>query len=449
MLSGQLLTQSAPKEIDKTPSCCPSPDHFQAGDILIFNINGTSFLHHTIMAQRLYNNHGGHKEAVHAAFVVEIDGQKKLAHLRSHGFVISEIETIKTVTHVYRPRIYQAEIANQLNQFVQTSQETLKKKLSWNTLMSLRFFSGRLFHGIGIKSGDVEHKKDSSAALPKHEQFISSASVCSKFLAQSYAASCNALTEQADVDVRSLLMNITANTLPKTLQAYLYRCSNYDYYILPHQSTRGKIVENLSEIIENECKRIVNKSDASRAKVQTLRDKLHEFQTNQLEEKFSNDDERIQHDFERAKTLLKMVTPILKSNTGGNVKTPGSYQAVMNYANSQGIYAHYVEKELLFNTRGTDLVSEAKEAYNYSLEFASLYSKYRELGYSDEEARFECEPSFWAWMKMHPRRNIAAAVTVAPLLFWSVPYGLSRVMHAKSRNEQITKEDAHPSLRGA
>jgi hypothetical protein len=148
-------------------------------------------------------------------------------------------------------------------------------------------------------------------------------------------------------------------------------------------------------------------------------------------------------DFDQAKQLLNRVVPVLKINTGKNVKTPGSYLRVIHYANSQGLYKDYFEKELNFNPANNDLSKEAKKVYHYDDKLASLYSGYRKLGFSDAEARFECNPKLSDWMKINCRRNIAAAVTVAPFLLWSVPYGLSRVIKAKNRNKAL-QETATP-----
>ena len=97
-----------PVAIDKTPLCCPDASELQAGDILIFNINQRQTkpnAHPTVFGQRMLNNQGGHKDAVHTGFVAELEGKKRIVHLRATGFSYDEVDTIKTLTHVYRPRI--------------------------------------------------------------------------------------------------------------------------------------------------------------------------------------------------------------------------------------------------------------------------------------------------------------------------------------------------------
>ena len=129
-----------------------------------------------------------------------------------------------------------------------------------------------------------------------------------------------------------------------------------------------------------------------------------------------------------------MVIPALKINTGNNVKTPTSYKNVLRYAESQGLYESYFRDHFVFNSAGNDLTEQAKLLYDYNDEQAHLYSEFRKLGYSDQEARFECRPNFCDWYKLSPYRNIAASITVLPFLFWSLPYGLNRVKKAQAHN---------------
>jgi hypothetical protein len=193
MSYARLAEPSKPVAIDKTPTCCPTPDEFQSGDILIFNINPRSSkpsAHPTVIAQKLYNTSGGHKDAVHAAFVVEIDGQKKIAHLRASGFVLDDVSMIKTVTHIYRPRIFQKNIADEISTYIQSHADELKKRLRWKNVTSVLSFIRRLASAVGIKSSDTAKLTTPVAKpelLPTQDRFISSWSICSKFLTESYA----------------------------------------------------------------------------------------------------------------------------------------------------------------------------------------------------------------------------------------------------------------------
>lgn len=436
--------QPLPIAIDKLPACCASPEEFEAGDIIIFDINcnyQNPAKHCTVIVQKMFNNHGGHKDAVHAAFVVEINGKKKIAHLRANGFVLDDINMIKTVAHVYRPRIHQKEIADEISHYIENHIEELKKKLRWKNVTAAFSFVRRLVNSVGIKNSDPDKLTkpvENPELLPTQDQFISSWNVCSKFLTQSYAGSCNSLTKRTREDFRSALMNITSNTLPKTLQAYLYRCSNYSYYVMPHLDERGKITDNLQKIVREEIVRLKTGKFRSIQKAQDLEVKINEFFSHLSEEKVVTD---VKSDFEQAKSFLKEITPLLKINTGNNVKIPSSYQRVISYASSQGLYADYFEKDLKFNSNNHDLTTEAKQAYQYNEKLASKYSQYRQLGFSDAEARFECKPKLWDWMKINRRRNIAAAVTVVPFVFWSIPYGIARVYKAKQKNAALDKVD--------
>lgn len=454
------LLQPRKKLVDKTPACCEGPEHFQAGDILVFNINpnhAQSGASSTAFAQKMMNNQGGHKDSVHTAFVVEVkkDAKEsktvekkelKIAHLRHQGFVLSDAADIKTVTHVYRPRVHQKEMAAELSHLVETNADSFKDNLRWTQCASFYSFSTRLFYAVGIKNEDPNSTK---AEQPVPVSAISTSSICSKFVAESYITAANALTSRdaAKHKYGQDLMNVDTDTVPKTLQAYLYRCSNYSYSIMPSHDMRGKLLPKLFELVETEIQRLNTckpwtqaKTAKSRQKAGELRAALDAFQTQDDKTEVKTDiklDNAVKNDFENAKRFLVSILPILKINTGKNVWTPTSYTNVVNFAKSQGLYPYYFENDLQFNPNSTDLSAEAKEAHHYDDKFAALNSNYRKLGYSAEEADFECRPSFCKWLAINPRRNIAAGITVLPFLFFSVPYGLYRVNQAENRNEQM------------
>jgi hypothetical protein len=277
------LISSKPVAIDKTPSCLASPDELQAGDILLFDTNinqPKAGSHPTVLGQHLLNYEGGHKSVIHAAFIVEIHGEKKMVHLRGNGFCVDDPNIIKAVTHIYRPRIHQTEIADELSQYIEKHHDQLEGQLHWKFAISFYAYIRRLANGVGIRNTHVEdiHKASSveeKNSLPSQDQFISSWSICSKFLAQSYANSCHSLTKETGHDFRNELMNITTNTIPKTLQAYLYRCSNYDYYVMPYLKSRGKIVEKLSEILNKEITRLLKTGNSNAiSKAQALKSEI-------------------------------------------------------------------------------------------------------------------------------------------------------------------------------
>lgn len=447
MQSTQSLITHKPVKIDKIPACCPDPLSFQAGDIIIFNINLNHphpQKHNTVAMQKLLNNTGGHKDAVHAAFIIEINDKKQMVHLRGNGFVLEEIaaDSIRTVAHVYRPRIHQKEIAAELSQIVKENQDIFASQLKWKYSVTLSTFLRRFINALGVKDENPEARKLAHPETkPSPKDYISKKSICSKFLAQSYAASCYELSKQhpEHASYRHDLMNINTNTIPKTLQSYLYRCSNYDYFVMPHAEHRGQLTVNLLKRIQEEINHLhaKQKNDLITLKAENLQSILNQFEDNK-EEKTPD----IVADFNRAKALLKEVVPLLKINTGKNLKTPGSFTRVMDYASKQGLYAYYFENDLYFNSKSCDLLEEAKRYYGYDAKLAGLYSDYRQAGYSDVEARFECEPSFGKWVQLSPRRNTAAAVLVAPFLLVSVPLGLWRTHQADERKERLVEEKA-------
>ncbi len=86
-----------------------------------------------------------------------------------------------------------------------------------------------------------------------------------------------------------------------------------------------------------------------------------------------------------------------------------------------------------------DFTESAKQYYKYNNQQATLYTQYRKLGYSDVEARFECEPAFGKWLQLNPSRNVAAVfLGVLPFLGGCL-YGLWRTQKAKSRNAKLGK----------
>ncbi|TAL62468.1 MAG: hypothetical protein EPN84_06395 [Legionella sp.] len=443
-----------PTRIDKTPFLCSDNSSLRAGDILIFNYN-----HHrsvrkgqwrTMCFQKILNEPGGHKDTVHAAMVVEINGELKIAHLRAEGFALDDINSIKTTTHVYRPTKYADELSIELNAIVSKMQKDQAngEQLHWSYIASIRAYLRRLANSLGTKNTvpiakPVEHPEN----LPDSQ--ISWDSICSKFVAQAFITACYRLSKNnaSHIDYRREIMNIGSFTTPKTLQAYLYRNSNFEYMVMP--SEREKLYPRLVEVIEVEIKRL--------KKYPTYSDKFKKGLDLEIALKsMSKIDDEVDVDdldgftdvpddiFTQSICLLKKVVPILKRNTGNHVKTSTSYTNVMNYAKSQGIYTAYIKSDLVF---GNHIQQLAKEKYKLTDPMANLYAAYRELGYTDEEAKFETNlhPGFVDWFNLNPLKNAVAVATVVPFLFFSLPYGAYRAISTGARNRQIDEAARAPS----
>lgn len=446
---------SKPVRIDKTPSLCPDNASLRAGDILIFNYN-----HHrplrksqcrTMWFQGLINESGGHKDTVHAAMVVEVDGELKIAHLRAEGFALDDINTIKTTTHVYRPAKHAEGLITELNSIVSKihGDPALSKQLHWSVIASIRAFLRRSANSLGTKNSDpiakpVAHPEN----LPKSQ--ISGDSICSKFIAQTFITACYRLSRNdPSTDYRRELMNIGSFTTPKTLQAYLYRNINFNYLVMP--SERNKIFSKLLEVIDKEIVRLLDHSEnmdkfkkgqdlyaAVRKFMKTY--EAHHEDTDPDDEFHDFPDEAPDDLYTQSIALLKKVVPILKRNTGNHIRTALSYANVMQYAKSQGLYSAYINSDLVFPSSRDNMEDFVKDQYQQTQPMAEMYAAYRELGYTDEEAKFETSlhPGFGDWFKLNPVKNSIAVATVVPFIFFSLPYGAYRAISTGIRNRHVT-----------
>lgn len=442
-------TNSKPVRIDKTPSFCSDNASLKAGDILIFNYN-----HHrpmrkgqcrTMWFQGLLNESGGHKDTVHAAMVVEVDGELKIAHLRAEGFALDDIHTIKTTTHIYRPTKHADELISELNTIVSTIHHDpeLSKQLHWSIIASIRAYLRRLANSLGTKNSDPIAKPVANPdELPDSQ--ISANSICSKFVAQTFITACHALSKKNNphTDYRRELMNIGSFTTPKTLQAYLYRNINFDYLVMP--SERENVYAKLVEVINTEVVRL-KKNPATSDKFRKGQDlEIAMNGVNNTNEDANADPDDVFHDvpddpYSQSLSLLKKIVPILKRNTGSHLKTPLSYTNVMTFAKSQGLYSAYINTDLVFPTNRDNFEEVVKDKYQQTQPMAQMYAAYRELGYSDEEAKFETNlhPGFGDWFMLNPVKNSIAVATIAPFLLFSLPYGAYRAITTAARNRHL------------
>jgi hypothetical protein len=223
-------------------------------------------------------------------------------------------------------------------------------------------------------------------------------------------------------------MNISSLTPPKALQAYLYRNSNYEYLVMPH--ARHKLYAELRAVIVREIERLNQEVLlAGRAKGAALQRALDEFEAAMPEGDM----------MKQSISLLTHLAPILRHNTGNHLITPGSYRRVMAFAKNEGIYPEYLTNKL--HDRSEDKVKNlARKYYGFNPVLAQLYAKCRKIGLTDEEAKFECKPTFGDWFKLAPARNIALTCSVIGFFAWVLPRGVTRVKAVQARNEkQLTQ----------
>ena len=401
------------QRIDKVPKCCVSPADFLIGDILVFGLNHK---HHvkksgadvTSFAQKLMNNKGGHKDAVHVGCVILIGGEKKICHLTHRGISFDDITMIKTTTHIYRPLLYQKELGEEISAYVVENMDELKK-VRWTNMISAFSFVRRIVNAIGIREtriATLNNVKNYGTIIDIHDSepdfVVQKHSICSKFIVDLYVAGCYRLAKKLGFHkeyLRNMLMNITSFTVPKTLQSYLYRCSNYDYLIMSNEDSRSNMCAQVFDVLYKN--RIVVDDEYTGSSK-------------------SNDANAVLTDFTRCALILKRLTVLYQTKQ----LDKKIYLEVFNIVKMDGLYKDYFLNDLHFDN--ADLSYVAKSIYGYNNHVSTIYSDYRKLGFSDEEARFECEPNFCDWLGMNPRRNIVAGVFVLPFLI-SCVYGVWRI----------------------
>lgn len=460
-------------KIDKSPVMCTGPEDLLPGDILIFNHNPAArnldsggFM--TLHNQTFLNERGGHRTSVHSGFIIDTPTGKKLAHVVGKGLFIDDLDNkfLKRTVHVYRPRKYRNELAaalkaivddhsdahsnddegkvedisnmSELLEPVEVRREQINKlkekvnKFRWDVSVAIRSLIHRIFTSIMIVNNNP-FSMDAPVEEKLPDNVISRNTICSKYVADTYIAACNRMSNefnrnadnnQIKVNYSSYYMNISSLTPPKALQAYLYRNTNYDYLVLPH--TRDQLYTKLKGVIQTEINRLKHKFlRIHHRKAEQLERALADF------EKLPSQPDMMQQSI----ALLKVLSPILKYNTGGGFVTATSYKRVMAFANSEGIYSDYIDYDLHDKREGKKYRELAQTYYNFNPALAELYRGYRRKGYSDEEAKFECKPSFGDWFKLCPARNIFLTCTVIGFFAWVLPHGLRREAAAKRRNE--------------
>jgi hypothetical protein len=447
-----------PSVIDKTPMFCESPQDMQAGDILIFNDaylrrkkranesasasyvpkNVTGFF--TKRQQALLNEPGGHMDSLHVGVVIEIEGVKKLAHLLGKGFQLQDLDYdsinhakfLNTTTHIYRPAAkHREEIAAELTGLIsalhpEDRQNKRLTKIKWAFIVAIRSVIFRMVSSLRIIHTNPHEKVMAERDIPPMRE-IANASICSKFVADGYISGCNNLTKKNNYNYRAQFMNISSVTLPKTLQAYLYRNVNYEYLVMPNR--REELFTYLLAVIRAEIQRLtIDALPAAQKKAADLSAAIGVFQASVTPDDL----------MQKSILLLKVLSPILMTNTRGHSSVPTSYKNVMAFARTQGIYEEYLTHEF-YDRRHGKITTLAQQHYHFTQPQAKIYSQYRHLGYSDVEAKFECHiaPRFGDWYKLSPARNILLTCSVIGFFCWVLPRGLSRAREVTQRNQAL------------
>lgn len=503
-------------EINKTPTLCASTEDLRAGDILIFSDRGNIVnpgkrrfdfgAYFARKAQGKMNEPGGHKESVHAGVIVRDEtGALKLAHLIGDGFHLDDIDPasekysryFSRTTHIYRPRKMQEALAKNISQLAQDLDKDTAKKhvgIKWKFLVAFWSTVSRMVTSLKLRYTNPEETHFPHDLVRTVHQ-IAGSSICSRFVADAVISACTTLTHDDKVqnasashsnlvplvsgdddsaeigsdeseelspkrNYRMRYMNTASITMPKTLQAYLWRNRRYDYLIMPerkfikpgqaeaaNRDLHREFCQDFIAVVKSEAaKMMLNFHPSSLYKGQQVYNIINKFEhatyhnpvfpvlPDDMERVYVREEHKPQVDAvaECIKTM-KELAPHLRRNARGNCVNTPAYKRVMAYLKEQGIYKEYIENE--YYDRRDGKISELAEAhYHYTKPQAKFYSRYRGLGFSDTEAKFEVNPkaSFGDWYKISPVRNTLLTVTGIGFFAWVLPRGLSRAHEVRN-----------------
>src|SRR3990167_4171741 len=319
----------------------------------------------------------------HAGIIIEQNKTKFLAELKNKKLTLTPLMALTSTVHLFRPR--------------KKYQEDLSKKL------------------IEVIA---EHQK-------KPRNYKNAITCISKIYHEASQTLTNSDENTAKKDYISYFMNSDPFTTKHDLKNYLYNNINFQYLLFPGKKN---ISHELITLIQQEQARLEKENtEKSKQKAKLIKSKLDQIQG----EINSQQDE-----VTKCIKLLKRMLPLLRINTGFGIKTPTSYLKVLDFARKHSLDSYYFDNDLI-NSSNDVFPCPAVVKYGYNPILSKLYKKYRKQGYSDEEARFECEPSVTAWLKLHSKASWALGLSTFGLgfLFGSLPHAIRRTQETKTKNE--------------
>ena len=279
----------------------------------------------------------------HTGIIIEQNKTKFLAELKNKKLTLTPLMALTSTVHLFRPR--------------KKYQEDLSKKL------------------IEVIA---EHQK-------KPRNYKNAITCISKIYHEASQTLTNSDENTAKKDYISYFMNSDPFTTKHDLKNYLYNNINFQYLLFPGKKN---ISHELITLIQQEQARLEKENtEKSKQKAKLIKSKLDQIQG----EINSQQDE-----VTKCIKLLKRMLPLLRINTGFGIKTPTSYLKVLDFARKHSLDSYYFDNDLI-NSSNDVFPCPAVVKYGYNPILGKLYKKYRKQGYSDEEARFECEPSVTAW----------------------------------------------------
>lgn len=439
-------------EINRTPLICKNLSDLKAGDIVLFNAS-TRHKHivdkFTIAQQSILNEEGAHKDVTHAGFIVEVDGFKKLAHVVGEGFFLTEIDPaspqynaddrylkyFKRTMHVYslrnnkkfanHNRTWITQRLNVIAHSFQTSSHQ-QQSLKWRLWVAITSAIYKVFTSLRYTFTDYRETLHGDPSWVPQPEAVGQNTVCSRLVPDAFimASQMHSQDQLATTNHHMRNMNISPFTLPSTLLAYLYRNRRYDYSVKPECND---LLNDLLGVIDTEMTRLGNdKNPLANKKANDMRVIINDFKVLP----------QGQDEMQWCIKLLKALYPVISINTGYGFKTPTSFTNIMSYARAQGIYHDYITKELVDRKDGK-YSTLAQLHYQFGVNQSKCYSRYRGMGYSDQEAKFEANnnASFGDWYTLSPVRNIALTATVVGFFFYVLPRGLHRAYQVRARNQ--------------
>src|SRR3990167_219580 len=217
------------------------------------------------------------------------------------------------------------------------------------------------------------------------------------------------------------------------LQTYLYRNTNFQYFLSPKE--QKNLYTSLVQLVGIEQSRLAKENKLkAKEKAAALKQALDGFQ----KQKNLPEDE-----IRKSIALIKALLPSLRINTGFGIRTHASYLKIINFAREQGLNIHYFDDDLILLAEDERIKDLAEEKYSYTSALARLYANYRKQGYSDKEAKFECKPTVDGWFELHKKETLALGLATFGfgVLLGSLPHAVRRVYEAEKRNEQRIEEE--------
>jgi hypothetical protein len=310
---------------DKKVGYIQNNKELKPGDIIIFRSPKKIGLIHSVIMfmQSLIRQPRGHYDSTHVAICTEIKNEQPIiTHLIGYGY---KKEPLKTMLDedggdrafiAYRP--VDSIVANRIA--VVSGDENKNKNIKWKVAAAISAFARKAFLA-------PRRKISNDKQLSQH-------SFCSKFAIEAIKV---ATCPRSNLPLESIVNyypNINSSSTPKALESYLFRDKNYSMLVAPGKTNPYYLIK---QEINAQINRIsLRKDEASLKKYLLLKKSFKEF-TEKMKGEENIDD------LQKAISLLKAMSPILKINTGFNLSTSTSYKEVRDKARKIGIFTRDIE----------------------------------------------------------------------------------------------------------